>query len=131
MVRNHGKHIGLIIKRPGLGRSALAPQTEKSLWCRLVVWKKGIDGEALWRTLCPTVSTGENDMFSLPFDLEDMGPDALRSLKSREQRAQQLVLNCSTRFTQLFNGFAGVVTIMYLQSCYCGCIPWLHENAVD
>lgn len=79
----------------------------------LVVWKKGVDGEALWTTLCPTVSTGENNMFSLSFDLEDMGPDALRSLKSREQRAQQLVLNCSTRFTHLFNGFAGVVLCIH------------------
>jgi hypothetical protein len=77
-----------------------------SLLAVLLCWCAGVDGDALWRTLCPTVSIGDdlkgvhaadNSMF--------MVSDASRDLQS--SGPQQLVLNCSAKFQELFNGFAG------------------------
>ena len=73
----------------------------------------------MWRTLCPTISTGDevgdfaaaalepDALYTAPA-VGTLQPDTARNLKSVGMNGlPQLVLNCSTRFTQLFNGFAG------------------------
>lgn len=76
-----------------------------------------MDGDLLWKTLCPTISTGDRDDFAAAalepdaLDSTSLGhtqPDSPRSLKTvGVNGAPQLVLNCSTKFSELFNGFAG------------------------
>lgn len=73
----------------------------------LVVWKKGVDGQVLWNTLCPTMTTGDQSPAALSGRSSDDNldsRDASRSLKAKMPR--ELVLNCSVRFSHLFSGFA-------------------------
>lgn len=73
----------------------------------LVVWKKGVDGQALWKTLCPSISITDDPQMMLESLAAAPGPSADSLL--RASAAAELALNCGSRFSQLLNGFAGVL----------------------
>ncbi len=68
-----------------------------------MVLKKGVDGDALYSKLCPSVSIG---IAPGGGHVEHDANDASDSVQGKPSWPPTL-LNCTTRFNTLINGFAG------------------------